>query len=157
MEFDMGFALMDRLFPLMFLVVFIFIISTIVGSLVSGAKRKHKNDQSPRVTADAKVVSKRMQVGQNRQSSGDNDMMRSYTYSKYFVTFEFESGDRLELRLPGREYGLLTEGDTGLLTFQGTRYLSFERQGTAVSYQAETSERAENGNLGERRSWDPEL
>lgn len=28
MEFDMGFALMDRLFPLMFLVVFIFIIST---------------------------------------------------------------------------------------------------------------------------------
>ena len=67
------------------------------------------------------------------------------------------SGDRLELRLPGREYGLLTEGDTGLLTFQGTRYLSFERQGTAVSYQAETSERAENGNLGERRSWDPEL
>ena len=40
MEFDMGFALMDRLFPLMFLVVFIFIISTIVGSLVSGAKRK---------------------------------------------------------------------------------------------------------------------
>ena len=35
--------------------------------------------------------------------------------------------------------------------------LSFERQGTAVSYQAETSERAENGNRGERRSWDPEL
>ena len=101
MEFDMGFALMDRLFPLMFLVVFIFIISTIVGSLVSGAKRKHKNDQSPRVTADAKVVSKRMQVGQNRQSSGDNDMMRSYTYSKYFVTFEFESGDRLELPVDG--------------------------------------------------------
>ena len=50
-----------------------------------------------------------------------------------------------------------TEGDTGLLTFQGTRYLSFERQGTAVSYQAETSEGAENGNRGERRSWDPEL
>ena len=35
--------------------------------------------------------------------------------------------------------------------------LSFERQGTAVSYQTETSERAENGNRGERRSWDPEL
>ena len=112
MEFDMGFALMDRLFPLMFLVVFIFIISTIVGSLVSGAKRKHKNDQSPRVTADAKVVSKRMPVGQNRQSSGDNDMMRSYTYSKYFVTFEFESGDRLELPVDGSDYGLLsTPGD----------------------------------------------
>ena len=131
MEFDMGFALMDRLFPLMFLVVFIFIISTIVGSLVSGAKRKHKNDQSPRVTADAKVVSKRMQVGQNRQSSGDNDMMRSYTYSKYFVTFEFESGDRLELLVDGSDYGLLVEGDTGKLSFQGTRYLGFQRGSAA--------------------------
>lgn len=131
MGFDMGFALMDRLFPLMFLVVFIFIISTIVGSLVSGAKRKHKNDQSPRVTADAKVVSKRMQVGQNRQSSGDNDMMRSYTYSKYFVTFEFESGDRLELLVDGSDYGLLVEGDTGKLSFQGTRYLGFQRGSAA--------------------------
>lgn len=131
MEFDMGFALMDRLFPLMFLVVFIFIISTIVGSLVSGAKRKHKNDQSPRVTADAKVVSKRMQVGQNRQSSGDNDMMRSYTYSKYFVTFEFESSDRLELPVDGSDYGLLVEGDTGKLSFQGTRYLGFQRGSAA--------------------------
>ena len=131
MGFDMGFALMDRLFPLMFLVVFIFIISTIVGSLVSGAKRKHKNDQSPRVTADAKVVSKRMQVGQNRQSSGDNDMMRSYTYSKYFVTFEFESGDRLELPVVGSDYGLLVEGDTGKLSFQGTRYLGFQRGSAA--------------------------
>ena len=131
MEFDMGFALMDRLFPLMFLVVFIFIISTIVGSLVSGAKRKHKNDQSPRVTADAKVVSKRMQVGQNRQSSGDNDMMRSYTYSKYFVTFEFESGDRLELLVDGSDYGLLVEGDAGKLSFQGTRYLGFQRGSAA--------------------------
>lgn len=131
MEFDMGFALMDRLFPLMFLVVFIFIISTIVGSLVSGAKRKHKNDQSPRVTAGAKVVSKRMQVGQNRQSSGDNDMMRSYTYSKYFVTFEFESGDRLELLVDGSDYGLLVEGDAGKLSFQGTRYLGFQRGSAA--------------------------
>lgn len=131
MEFDMGFALMDRLFPLMFLVVFIFIISTIVGSLVSGAKRKHKNDQSPRVTAGAKVVSKRMQVGQNRQSSGDNDMMRSYTYSKYFVTFEFESGDRLELPVDGADYGLLVEGDAGKLSFQGTRYLGFQRGSAA--------------------------
>ena len=131
MGFDMGFALMDSLFPLMFLVVFIFIISTIVGSLVSGAKRKHKNDQSPRVTADAKVVSKRMQVGQNRQSSGDNDMMRSYTYSKYFVTFEFESGDRQELLVDGSDYGLLVEGDTGKLSFQGTRYLGFQRGSAA--------------------------
>lgn len=132
MGFGFGFQLMDTVFPLLFLIVFIFILSMIIGSFVSGAKRKHKNDQSPRVTADAKVVSKRMQVGQNRQSSGDNDMMRSYTYSKYFVTFEFESGDRLELPVDGSDYGLLVEGDTGKLSFQGTRYLGFQR-GSAAS------------------------
>jgi hypothetical protein len=45
----------------------------------------------------------------------------------YYVTFEVESGDRMELSLSGHEYGLLAEGDTGHLSFQGTRYLSFER------------------------------
>ena len=130
MGFGFGFELMDTLFPLLFLVVFIFILSTIIGSFVSGAKRKRKNDQSPRVTADAKVVSKRMQVGQNRSGRGSDDMMRSYTYSKYFATFEFESGDRLELPMEGSDYGLLVEGDSGKLTFQGTRFLGFQRGGS---------------------------
>ena len=38
-----------------------------------------------------------------------------------------ESGDRMELEMAGSEYGLLVEGDNGKLTFQGTRYLGFER------------------------------
>ena len=37
------------------------------------------------------------------------------------------SGDRMELKMMGREYGLLAEGDTEMLSFQGTRYLGFER------------------------------
>ena len=127
MEFDVGFQLMNAVFPLLFLIVFIFIISTIIGSFVSRAKRERKNDQSPRVTANAKVVSKRMQVGENRHRHSNDDMMHSYTYSKYFATFEFDSGDRLELPVDGSEYGLLVEGDTGKLTFQGTRYLGFSR------------------------------
>lgn len=127
MGFDVGFQLMNAVFPLLFLIVFIFIISTIIGSFVSRAKRERKNDASPRVTANAKVVSKRMQVGENRQRHSNDDMMHSYTYSKYFATFEFDSGDRLELPVDGSEYGLLVEGDTGKLTFQGTRYLSFSR------------------------------
>ena len=43
------------------------------------------------------------------------------------ISFEVESGDRMEFELRGNEYGLLAEGDLGKLTFQGTRYLSFER------------------------------
>ena len=119
MGFGVGFDLMGRLFPLLFLIVFVFVISTIVGTFVSKAKRERKNDQSPRLTAEAKVVSKRMQVGENRHRHGNDDMMHSYNYSKYFVTFEFESGDRVEMPVDGSEYGLLVEGDTGKLTFPG--------------------------------------
>ena len=46
----------------------------------------------------------------------------------YYVTFEFESTDRLELQVTGTEYGLLYEGDQGILTFQGTIYLGFDRK-----------------------------
>ena len=34
----------------------------------------------------------------------------------------------MELHVSGSEYGMLAEGDNGRLTFQGTRYLSFERE-----------------------------
>ena len=128
MGFDMGFGLMNMLFPIMFVAVFAIILVTIISYLAGTMKRNRKNDASPRVTADAKVVSKRMQVGQNRHHHSDDDMMYGYTYSKYFATFEFESGDRLELPVDGSDYGLLVEGDQGKLSFQGTRYLGFERK-----------------------------
>jgi hypothetical protein len=34
----------------------------------------------------------------------------------------------MEFHISGKEYGLLSEDDTGILTFQGTRYLDFERK-----------------------------
>lgn len=44
------------------------------------------------------------------------------------MTFQVESGDRMEFVVSGTEYGVLVEGDQGQLTFQGTRYLSFDRE-----------------------------
>ncbi|WP_375200829.1 hypothetical protein [Bacillus sp. RS11] len=35
--------------------------------------------------------------------------------------------DRLELKMSGRDYGQLADGDFAMLTFQGTRYQTFER------------------------------
>lgn len=43
------------------------------------------------------------------------------------MTFEVESGDRMEFAVRGQDYGMLVEGDTGRLGFQGTRFLDFER------------------------------
>ena len=46
---------------------------------------------------------------------------------RVFERYSVVGGDRMELRLSGTEYGQLAEGDTGRLSFQGTRYLGFER------------------------------
>ncbi|MCS3917083.1 hypothetical protein M2349_002224 [Caldanaerobacter subterraneus subsp. tengcongensis MB4] len=45
----------------------------------------------------------------------------------YFITFEFETGDRQEFMVGADTYGYLVEGDVGKLTFQGKKFLSFER------------------------------
>lgn len=49
------------------------------------------------------------------------------TYTRYFVTFELESGRRLEFSVKDPEYAMLAEGDQGCLSWQGTRYLAFDR------------------------------
>ena len=43
------------------------------------------------------------------------------------VTFELAEGEMRELRLTGAQASLLAAGDTGRLTFQGRRFVSFER------------------------------
>ena len=53
--------------------------------------------------------------------------MHTTTTTSYYVTFQFESGDRSEFSVSGLQYRMLAENDTGMFTFQGTRYLGFVR------------------------------
>ena len=57
-------------------------------------------------------------------------MYHTHTATSYYATFQVESGDRIEFLVSDMEYGMLAEGDRGMLTFQGTRYLNFRREGT---------------------------
>ncbi len=115
------------IFPLFFLLVFGLVFYTIISGLVADHKKKRKDDASPRLTVPATVVAKRDEQLRHRHS-GTNNTMGHYHYStNYYATFQFESGDRLELQLEGHQYGMLIEGDRGNLTFQGTRYLDFQR------------------------------
>lgn len=120
------FGIMEFLFPIIFILVFGMVIFVFVSTAVKGIKENRANNASPRLTVDAKVVAKRTNVSHHHHA-GDVGGMHSGTSTSYYATFEVESGDRMELRLSGREYGLLAEGDTGRLSFQGTRYLGFER------------------------------
>ena len=103
-------------FPILFLAMFGLVFGMIVSTFVKNAKNERKNDASLRLTTDATVVTKRTQV------RGD------HAHTTYFATFQFESGDRLELQIPHDRFGYLVEGDSGKLHFQGTRFLDFERK-----------------------------
>ena len=117
-----GFNLLFSIFPFLFIAVFVIVIGAFIVSAVRGAKTWSKNNASPRLTVSAQVVTKRTQVSHHHHQ----DSM-SHTSTAYYATFQVESGDRMEFSVSGSEYGMLAEGDMGSLTFQGTRYLGFER------------------------------
>ena len=108
--------MMFTMVPIFIGAIFIIIFGLIIFSIVSSIKQGIKNNNSPLLTVPAEVASKRIHV------QGDN------SHTTYYVTFEVQSGDRMEIIVKGEEYGMLVEQDLGLLSFQGTRYISFERQ-----------------------------
>lgn len=118
--FGLGFDLFQILFTILFVLVAVVIIVTIIRNL----SQWHKNNQSPRLTVPATVVAKRTSVTHHHSGT---DMTQGHTSTAYYATFQVESGDRMELQLAGNEYGLLVEGDKGKLSFQGMRFLGFER------------------------------
>ena len=107
----------------MFALMFILIFGIFLVTIIKGIGQWNKNNHSPRLTVPATVVAKRTNVSRHR--NGNSHM--HHTSTTYYVTFQVESGDRMELSMTGQEYGMLIEGDRGNLTFQGTRYLGFER------------------------------
>ena len=121
-----GFDLFSTLVPIFCGIVFAFVIGMMIAMFVHIVKEKRKNDASPRLSVPATVVTKRTNVS-HRHHHGANDMDYCTTDTTYYVTFQVESGDRMELRMTGRDYGMLFEGDHGTLHFQGTRYLGFDR------------------------------
>ena len=119
-------------FEILFFLVFMIVIGTFVFILIKGVGEWNKNNHSPRLTVPASVVSRRISVS-HHQHANAGDMTGAHGFhstssTRYFATFQVESGDRMELSVTGTEYGMLAEGDRGRLSFQGTRYLGFERQ-----------------------------
>ncbi|CAH2716022.1 hypothetical protein BACCIP111895_03206 [Neobacillus rhizosphaerae] len=119
MDFDQGFdmfSIMQTIFPIFFILV----VGIILFTIFRGIREWSSNNKQPRLNVDAVVVSKRTSI-----SGGGND---SHASTSYHVTFQVESGDRMEFSVGGREYGQLAEGDIGELVFQGTRYHRFSRR-----------------------------
>ena len=100
----------------------------LIYTIIKNIKQWHINNNSPIQTVPSKVVAKRFDVQHHMQGGGgETQMMTSHSQTNYFVTFELENRQRLEFHVKNKEYGMLVEGDIGMLTYQGTRYKGFTR------------------------------
>ena len=120
---DPGFDVTFSIMQVIMLLVFVLVLGFIIVTLIRGVGEWNKNNQSPKLTVPATVVAKRSDVHRGIETM--------HTFTSYYVTFQVESGDRMEFEVSDMEYGMLAEGDSGELTFQGTRYLNFQRNESA--------------------------
>ena len=128
----MGFGISQAMFsivPVIVVIGFVAVIGLMVLRGVQGVQQWGRNNASPRLEVEARVVGKRMDVSQrHHQHPGTPAGMDAvYSTTTYYITFEVTSGDRMELRVQDADYGMISEGDCGRLTFQGTRFLGFQR------------------------------
>lgn len=116
--------------------VFVFLIygvtfAFIIFMIIRVISQNNKNNNSPILTVDAAVVTKHVSVSHHHSGvAGDITGAHGYhttSFNHYNVTFQVESGDRMMFSVSANEYGMLAEGDIGRLTFQGTRFLDFQR------------------------------
>jgi hypothetical protein len=126
-----GISIMFQAIPSIVILGFIFVFGTFIVYTVRSVKQWKKNNDSPVLTVEATVVAKRADVRYHHHN--ETNMHHTSSYTSYYVTFEVASGDRMEFKVPNTEYGMLVEKDRGKLTFQGTRYLGFERSNVSKS------------------------
>ena len=131
MGFEASYSSGGGMSPLMIVLIAVFAL-LLIGTLGRALFIWIRNNNSPKQTVEARVVTKRMKVqGFGRSMAGSSTAMHTMggsTYTHYFVTFELENGSRLELGVKDSDFGMLAEGDQGVLSYQGTRYLGFEQK-----------------------------
>ena len=85
--FGVTFSIMQVMVPVMFVLVF----GIIIVTMVRGVGEWNKNNQSPKLTVPATVVAKRSDVHRGIETM--------HTFTSYYVTFQVESGDRMEFEV----------------------------------------------------------
>lgn len=108
--------------PFFVFIIFAIVLMVFVTSFVKGLGQYLKNNKQSVETVPARLVTKRTHTWGGHGNSS--------AHTSYYVTFEFENGDRMEYPASGEFYGMIAEGDVGMLTHQGTRLIDFERERT---------------------------
>ncbi|HEY9735685.1 MAG TPA: DUF2500 domain-containing protein [Trichocoleus sp.] len=119
----------STLVPIFIGLIFLIVIVGLIYAVVSAIAKWHHNNQQSVESVSAQVVAKRIRVSGRSSPNYDGTLTAGRrTTTFYYCTFEDPQGTRREFRVAGSEYGQLVEGDLGTLTYQGSRYKSFQRQ-----------------------------
>ncbi|HEY5466193.1 MAG TPA: DUF2500 domain-containing protein [Clostridia bacterium] len=110
---------LNLMISIVVVVVLLLVVGTIFFMIARSLIRSAANHRQSSIPVPAKVAGRRTQVW---LASGN---VAEITH--HYATFEFANGQRLELSVPESEAGYMVEGDAGLLTYQGTRFVSFDR------------------------------
>lgn len=97
------FGLFDAVFPIVFFLMFVVVIGTFVFIFARSISEWNHNNQSPKLRVNATVVTKREDI---RHMDSDDTISSS---TSYFITFQVESGDRIEFHVSGQQYGMLAQ------------------------------------------------
>ena len=77
---------------------------------------------APRRTVEAMIVKKRLSCERHHHGA---EVFTDHERTNYFVTFQLERNNRIELQVKESQYDLLFDGERGKLTYQGKRYIRF--------------------------------
>lgn len=125
---DQGFGIgsfMSTVVPVMIVIGFV----VVIGMIVLNGARHMKNASAPRETVYARIVGKRMNVSSHTDHHHHDQGMHPIHSSRtdYYITLEFDNGERREYLDVRNLYGLVAEGDEGYAAVQGDWIVAFER------------------------------
>ena len=93
----------------------------LVAKLTSRVNIVEKQGKKPVYNIQAEVKGKRTLI----EADPENPNIPK---TRYFVTFHKRDGIRVEMEVPGEDYGLAAEGDEGILAYtKGDEFIVFKR------------------------------
>lgn len=97
------------------------ILLMLVAKLTGEVNIEERQGQKPVYNIQAEVKGKRTLIEADPEHPGASR-------TRYFVTFHKRDGNRVEMEVPGEDYGLAAEGDEGVLVYsRGDEFIVFKR------------------------------
>lgn len=93
----------------------------LVAKLTGRVNVEEKQGRKPVYNIQATVKGKRTLIEADPENPGAPK-------TRYFLTFHKRDGNRVEMEVPGEDYGLAAEGDEGVLVYEkGDAFIVFKR------------------------------